>query len=396
MNIIKRISIFIRTRIEYGIGISKTVGLEAKLLGGKKVLIVTDKNLIELGLLNNIFKSLEEQKIDYEVFNDVEMNPRDYNVMSGVKKFKSKKCNVILCVGGGSPIDVGKGISIVASHGGNIKDYETKELLSYDESKTLVRNNTFPIIAVPTTSGSGSEASPYAVIIDTNRKYKMAILTPYIYPVVALVDPELFISLPGKIVAEGGMDVISHAVEAYTCLQANPFSDAFALQTISMVGKNLREAVYDQSNIFARGNMALASIIGGISASLSNTHLSHAMAEALGSVYDISHGLACGYTLPVVMKYNHPVCYQKYVDIARTLEFNNNQGNLRERSVAAINAIQNLIDDISLKKISTIIKVKPDLKLLSKKTLENIAITGNPRNVNYEDIIGMFNSIFSK
>jgi len=384
------------TRIEVGEGISGNVDIEVRNYGCNKPIIITDKNLVKLGLVEKICKNLYQNNIKYSIFDNISENPHDVDIEKGADFFKKEAGDIIIAIGGGSPIDAAKGISILVTQPGRIMDFEIKKVMSFNENKELIKDNVIPIIAIPTTAGSGSETSPYAVITDSSRNYKMAICSPFLYPKVALVDPLLMVSLPKNITAEGGMDALSHAVEAFISKPANPFSDAFALESIKLINNNLITAVNSGDDISIRKNMAIASIIGGIAATLSDCVAGHCMAESLGSVYNISHGLACGNVLPLILEYNFPVIKNKLLEISKVFNvYDNSLKDIDYYAKKTIDHIYNLISESGLRKLNETINEKPDFELLSQKSLENVSVPSNPKEIGRADFYTLFEKLFN-
>ena len=389
------LSIYMGTRIEVGVGISDNIGIEVKNYGCKKPIIITDKNLVKLGLVEKICKSLDQNDIKYSIFDGISENPHDIDIEKGANFFKNEEGDIIIAIGGGSPIDAAKGISIKVTQPGKLRDYEIKKVMSFNENKELIKDNVIPIIAIPTTAGSGSETSPYAVITDTLRNYKMAVCSPFLYPKVALVDPLLMVSLPKSITAEGGMDALSHAIEAFISKPANPFGDAFAIESMKLINNNLITAVNNGDNISARENMAIASIIGGIAATLSDCVAGHCMAESLGSVYNIAHGLACGNVLPVILEYSLPVIKDKLLEISKAFNiYNNPTKDIDYYAKKTIDHIYNLISESGLRRLKEVIKEEPDFELLSKKSMENVSVPSNPKKIGHDDFYILFKKLF--
>ncbi|WP_153733441.1 iron-containing alcohol dehydrogenase, partial [Sporosarcina obsidiansis] len=247
------------------------------------VLIITDRGIKSAGLLEDIYKSLQDNDITFDEYYDVKPNPRDTDCDFAANKFRNKKIEGILTIGGGSAIDTAKAISILLANDGSIKDYEGISVAPIDP---------LPIISIPTTAGTGSEVTFWSIITDTKNEYKMAIGDPRIAPKVALLDTELTASLPAFIAASTGMDALTHAIEAYTCKVANPISDGMALHAIRLICGNLEKAVYGKDNESARENMLIGSLIAGIAFGNADTASVHCVAEAIGGLYDTPHGVA--------------------------------------------------------------------------------------------------------
>ncbi|SFP79586.1 iron-containing alcohol dehydrogenase [Hydrogenimonas thermophila] len=260
---------FMPTENFMGIGCLSELGKQAKTLGGTKALLVTGKSRRNS---ETIVKLLKDSGIDSVIYSDVQPNPTVKNVHDGVDLYKKENCNIIVALGGGSPIDCAKGIGLIATNGGSIKDYE-----GLDKSKKPMP----PFIAVNTTAGTASEMTRFTIITDTDRHVKMAIVDWHVTPNVSFNDPELMISMPAHLTAATGMDALTHAIEAYVSTIATPITDSAAIKAIELISKYLRPAVANGENIEAREKMAYAEFLAGMAfnnASLGNVH---AMAHQL-------------------------------------------------------------------------------------------------------------------
>ena len=278
----------------FGRGSVNVVGERCEILGAKRALIVTDTFLkgLEGGPVDKVVQSLEEKGITYAFYDGVEPNPKDTNVRDGLKVFEAEKCDLILTVGGGSAHDCGKGIGIAASHEGDLyENYAGIEKLS---------NPLPPIVSVNTTAGTGSEVTRHCVITNTEKKIKFVIVSWRNTPLVSINDPELMTGKPAGLTAATGLDALTHAVESYLSLGANPVTDSMAIQAIKLISTNLRQAVANGSNIEARENMAHASLLAGMAFNNAGLGYVHAMAHQLGGLYDIPHGVANAVLLPHV------------------------------------------------------------------------------------------------
>jgi len=248
-------SYFMPTVNLMGAGAVSEVGKQAKILGGSKALIVTGKVLVSVGITEKVVSFLKENGVDTVLYDDVNPNPTVENVEKGLSLYKKENCNIIVAVGGGSPIDCAKGIGLVASNGGSIKDFE-----GLDKSK----NPMPPFIAVNTTAGTASEMTRFTIITDTDRQVKMAIVDWHVTPNVSINDPELMVSMPVSLTAATGMDALTHAVEAYVSTIATPVTDSAALKAIELVSQYLRPAVANGENMEARDKMAYAEFLAGM------------------------------------------------------------------------------------------------------------------------------------
>lgn len=301
---------FMPTRVECGNGISEKTGELVKELGVTRVLIVTDKGVRAANLLEGIEKSLLDVNVDYEIYDEVEPNPSSETIHRGVDYLKQHKSDAVLAVGGGSSIDTAKGIAAMATNPGHILEYE---------GVGKITNLPLPIIAIPTTAGTGSETTNSTIVTNRETSFKLAVISPHLFPNLAILDPALTLGLPQEITAATGMDALTHAIESYTSKAANPVSQAFAMQAVKMIGENLTKSYFVGTDLVSRENMLVASMLAGVAFSQSRLGNVHAISHTLGGVFNISHGIANAALLPFVMKFNLPACADKYKDIAIAL-----------------------------------------------------------------------------
>jgi len=372
------------TKIKYGPGVAESVGEEVKGFNAKRVLIVTDKGIIKAGLVDKVLKSLKATKLDTVVFDEVEPNPKDRDVEKGAALAKEKGIDLIVAVGGGSVMDSAKGIGSLVTNKGSLRDYWGLDTLSKPP---------LPLIAIPTTAGTGSEITMWAVIDDTSRKRvtKEYIGGRLICPSLALVDPLMTKNLPPKLTASTGMDALTHAIEAYTSIPASPLTDALALYSIRLIANNLGKAYANGDNLEARDNMMVASLMAGLAFSNSDTAGVHVMAETAGGLYDCPHGIACAVFLPYVMEYNLIANPEKFADIAEAMEENVTGLSIKEASRKSVDAVKKLLLDIDITLNAAKLGVrKEDIAWLAKKAAANIGAIDNPRKLREEDFIKMF------
>jgi alcohol dehydrogenase class IV len=301
---------FMPTQVESGNGISNKTGELIKELGAARVLIVTDKGVRAANLLEGIEKSLQAVSLDYEIFDDVEPNPSAETIRRATDYLKEHNSDAVLAVGGGSSIDTSKAIALMAKNPGDILDYE---------GVGKIINPPLPLIAIPTTAGTGSEVTNSTVITNKETSFKLAVLSSYVYPKLAILDPALTLNLPQGITASTGMDALTHAIESYTSKAASPISQALAIQAVKMIGENLTKCYFVGTDIEARENMLVASLMAGAAFAQSRLGNVHAISHTLGGVFNIPHGFANAALLPFVMKFNLPACAEQYKDIAVAL-----------------------------------------------------------------------------
>ncbi len=371
-----------------GAGCVKLVGERCQILGGKKALIVTDKFLrnMEGGAVELTVKSLQEAGIEVAYYDSVEPNPKDTNVADGLKIFQDEKCDMIVTVGGGSAHDCGKGIGIVAAHEGDLYEYAGIETLT----KALP-----PIVAVNTTAGTASEVTRHCVITNTKTKVKYVIVSWRNLPLASFNDPELMVKKPAGLTAATGMDALTHAIEAYVSKDANPVTDAAAIQAIKLISNNLRQAVALGENLVARENMAYGSLLAGMAFNNANLGYVHAMAHQLGGLYDMPHGVANAMLLPHVEKYNLISNPQKFADIAEFMGENIQGLSVMEAAEKAIDAMFRLSTDIGIPTSLKEMGIKEeDFEYMAEMALKDGNAFSNPRKGNEKDIVAIFKAAF--
>ena len=385
MNLLNSFTFELPTKIQYGIGATGDLADVIKNLNAVKVLLVTDKGIVRSGLLDRIIDLLESNKLRWQVFDSVEANPKDYNVQQGAEVASRFGPDCLVALGGGSPIDCAKAIAVVARQGGAVRDYEGPNKIGAD---------VLPLIAIPTTAGTGSEVTFSSVITDSGEKFKFSIKDPRIAPRVALVDPEMTVSMPPDLTASTGMDALTHAIEGYTAKAAEPIADSAALYAIELITSNLRTALFDGSNLEARAGMLLGSLLAGIAFSHSDVAAVHCVAEALGGKYDAPHGVCNAVVLPAVMAYNMEYCKERYARIAAAMGLFDE--NIDKAARRAVDAVQKLAVDVHLPAFSTLGVQENDLEELAINSVKNGSNVDNPRPMSKEDYLSLFKTLFSR
>lgn len=332
MNFDATILFTLPTRVLYGYNSVSLAAGEAKKLGAQKVLVVTDKGVRNAAVVDPLLRNLESGGLAYEIFDDVPEDPGTKVVDKGVQLLKQTGCNAVAIVGGGSPLCAGKGIALVATNGGNVRDYEGVE---------KYKTPPLPVIAIPTTAGSGSEVSASFIISDEQRNnYKMTINGYYCHPNVAILDPLLLRSLPARQFIISGMDALTHAIEATCTNQATPLTDAIAYEAIRLMMKNMVVAAYTD-DLEAKRDQLFASTMANIACGNAKLGLVHAMSQPLGS-YHLAHGLANGILLPYVMEYNLPACEEKLARMAEVIGAAQPHMSVSQKARRAIDSVKEL------------------------------------------------------
>ena len=272
------------------------------------ILVVTDPGLREAGIVDRVTTVLDDADIDYAIFDGVVGNPAARSVHAGLRQYVKEECGALLGVGGGSPMDVAKMIGVVASNRGRIDEY----LLAPGK----VARDPPPIFCMPTTYGTGSEVTPFAVLTNPKTRNKDPVISWRIAPKVGILDPDLAAALPASMGSPTGMDALTHAIESYINLLATPITEGIALSAIELIGENLRIACANDHETEATGNMLIASCMAGIAFSQTRLGNVHAMSHPVGAFFDVHHGLANAILLPYVMEYNMTARVEKFATIA--------------------------------------------------------------------------------
>lgn len=275
-------------------------------LGGKKAFIISGPSLYKNGLVDRTISYLTNARIDAEYFTEIEANPCVTTVDKATRAFLASGADFIVALGGGSPMDVAKAVAVVARYGGSITDYEGAH---------KVPGRIIPMIAIPTTAGTGSEVTAFSVITDHTRNYKLTVFSYELLPEYAILDPELITTVPASVAAACGIDAFIHAQEAYVSLAASPFSEAMSEKAMELIGGSIRSYVANRSDEAAAADMLIGSLLAGIAFSYARLGNIHAMSHPLSAYFDIPHGVANGVLLPVILEYNALADHGKYLKI---------------------------------------------------------------------------------
>ncbi|HEY8601934.1 MAG TPA: iron-containing alcohol dehydrogenase [Thermomicrobiales bacterium] len=366
------------TRVSFGFGTAATLGRELAALGARHPLIVTDGGVIGAGLLDGPRASLAEAGLDATVFDNVEANPSVETVEAAIAAYQSNGCDALVAIGGGSPMDVAKAAGIVIANGGGIRDYEGKpELIAADLP---------PFVCIPTTCGTGAEVTPFAVITDHARSWKMSIASPRAIPAVAIVDPELFLGLPPALVAATGMDALTHAIESYTNRAAQPFADALDLQAIRLIGRSLRPAVAN-ANRAAIADMAIAATLAGMGFAQNRLGIVHAISHPVTSYVGTPHGVANAILLPYVLEYNAIGCGDRLIDVAVALD-GPTAGQVTPET--AIAAVRRLATDVGIPATLGAVGVTEEhVERIATDAMKSGNVQINPRRATRDSILGV-------
>jgi choline dehydrogenase len=372
------------TEMKHGLGAIRTLADEVKSLGLKRPLLITDPGIVKAGLLERATASLEAAQVDYLVFDRVIPNPPIMLVDEGASLYQNEDRDGLIALGGGSAMDTAKAIGVVVNNGGSILDYEWA-------LPQPIQRRTPPTICIPTTAGTGSEVTLWAVITDPERKIKFNVGgTPLIGAWLALLDPELTFALPPTVTAGTGMDALAHAIECYTCAYAQPITDSVALLAIEYVARYLRVAFAQGHNVEARYKMSQAAMLGGLAYGTESAGAAHAMSQSAGGVYpNVPHGPFTARLLGPVMEYNYPGEPEKFARIAQAMGEDIRGLSIWQAAEKAVAAVMRLTEEVEIPTLQTLGLQQEDIPMLAEIAFKDPQTVGNPRDLSvkaYEKI----------
>ena len=369
----------------HGAGAINSIPDEIKGRGFKKVFVASDPDLIKFNVTKKVTDVLDNAKIEYTIFSNIQANPTISNVKSGVDEFKKFGADCIVAIGGGSSMDTAKAIGII------INNPEFADVRSL-EGVAPTKNKCIPIIAVPTTAGTAAEVTINYVITDEEKSRKMVCVDVHDIPVVAVVDPDMMSSMPKGLTAATGMDALTHAIEGYITKGAWELSDMFHLKAIEIISKHLRGAVENTPE--GREGMDLGQYVAGMGFSNVGLGIVHSMAHPLGALYNTPHGVANAIILPTVMEYNAEATGDKYKYIAKAMGVEGVEDmSQAEYRKAAVDAVKKLSKDVGIPaNLKEIVKEKA-LDFLSQSAFDDACRPGNPRDTSVEEIKELYKSL---
>jgi len=381
-------SFVIPTVMKHGLGAVQTLADEARALGIKRPLIVTDSGIVKAGLLERATAPFKAANVGYAVFDRVAPNPPIATVDEGAAVYASEKCDGIVGFGGGSAMDTAKSIGVVAANGGSILQYEWAD-------PQPIKNRIPPTICVPTTAGTGSEVTLWAVITDPNRHIKFNVGgTPHIGAWVALIDPELTLDLPPAVTAGTGMDALAHAIECYTCAYAQPLPDSVALNAMEYVAKHLRVAFAQGHNVEARYGMSMAAMLGAMAYGTESAGAAHAMSQSAGGVHDVPHGALTTRVLGPVMEYNYKGEPQKFARIAQALGEDIRGLSVWDAAEKAVDAVYRLTEDVEIPTLQELGFKREEIPHLAEIAFKDPQTIGNPRDLSLKSYVQIYERTF--
>ncbi|WP_433923329.1 iron-containing alcohol dehydrogenase [Paenibacillus taichungensis] len=368
-----------------GRGCLHEAGKMIEKMGIRKALVVSDRRLISSGVAEQVLSILRKSGLDYVVYDEVQPNPTCQNVHDGLHVFMDHGCDAIISIGGGSPQDAAKGIGIVATNGGHIRDYE-----GLHQSK----HKSVPLVAINTTAGTSSEVTMNYVITDEERKVKMVMVDRNSLVDLSVNDPELMLSKPASLTAATGMDALTHAVEAMVTPGGFTVTSATAAAAVELIFEYLPRAVRDGSDLEAREHMTYACFLGGIAFNNAGLGYVHAMAHQLGGVYDLPHGVCNAMLLPYVEELNAKHVPGKFRHIAKAIGMDVKGKRDEECSEYVIEAIRQLSKEVGIPERLSELGVKdPDVELLADNAMKDACAPGNPYQPSRDEVMELFRKI---
>ncbi|MFL5803774.1 MAG: iron-containing alcohol dehydrogenase [Roseiflexaceae bacterium] len=382
-------SFTIPTVMKHGLGAVGALGEEAQALGMRRPLLVTDPGIVRAGLLDRAAAPLRAARLDYLVFDRVAPNPPAALVDQAADIYHREHCDGVIGFGGGSSMDVAKSIGVVAANGGSIMDYEWAD-------PQPIKQRIPPTICVPTTAGTGSEVTLWAVITDPQRKIKFNVGgTPLIGAWLALIDPELTFDLPPSVTAGTGMDALAHAIECYTCAYAQPLPDAVALQAMEYIGQYLRVAFAQGHNAEARYKMSMAAMLGALAYGTESAGAAHAMSQSAGGVHDVPHGALTARLLGPVMEYNAIGEPHKFARIAQALGEDTRGLSVWQAAEKAVAAVYRLTADVEIPTLQELGFSADEIPQLAEIAYRDPQTIGNPRDLSLESYVKIYRRAFA-
>jgi alcohol dehydrogenase class IV len=373
---------FVAPEFLFGSGAIEVVDRYIKNLGVKKVMVVTDPGVIKAGWAEVIERYIKGTGIPFIIYSNVTPNPKDKEVMEGVEIYKHEGCDMIVAIGGGSPMDCAKGIGITCTNNGNILDFEGVDQVPLPGP---------PLICVPTTAGTAADVSQFAIIHDSPRKVKIAIVSKTLVPDVALIDPITTTTMSPELTAETGLDALVHAFEAYVSNASSPVTDVNAIKAIRLITHNLVPACSHKKDLRYRDRMMLASLLAGLAFSNASLGIVHAMAHSLGGLLDLHHGECNALLLDYAVKFNFDTAVEKYSDIAQAMGIDTEGMNHERIKEALVNEIGSLRQRAGISHtLGSLGVTKEMIPQLAKFAYDDPCMVTNPREASVNDIEGIY------
>lgn len=374
--------------IHFGLGCLKKVGSEAVRFG-KRPLLVSDQSMQKAGYVEQALEQLKAGGVEAAVYDQVNAEPTDKIVDEGLLIYKKNKCDMVIGLGGGSPIDAAKTIAVMATNPVKVTEFVGLNKIS---------NPGAPIIAIPTTAGTGSEVTRFMVITDTARDIKMVSVSDYLMPKVAIIDPLLTLSMPRWVAASTAVDALTHAIESYISRKAHPLTEILALEAIRMLGAYLRRAWANPEDLEAKNYVMLASSVAGMAFANSSVAMVHGLSRPIGAYFHVPHGLSNAILLPLVMEFSRVASPQKFVKMAEAMGEHIEELTEMEAAQSAVEAVRQLCDDIEIPSATELNLKQEDFMRLAPKMAEDALASGspenNPRRPTKEEIVEIYAKLF--
>lgn len=369
---------FVAPEIVFGAGSRKAVSNFALNFGARKVLVVSDPGVVAAGWVAEIESLLTEAGLGYATFTGVSANPRVEEVMTGAELYRSEECDVIVAIGGGSPMDCAKGIGIVSAHGRNILEFEGVDTITIPSP---------PLILIPTTAGTSADVSQFAIISDPNRRFKFSIISKAVVPDVSLIDPEVTQTMDVFLTACTGVDALVHAIEAYVSTGSGPLTDSHALEGIRLINTHLENLIAQPADAYLREQIMLGSMQAGLAFSNAILGAVHAMAHSLGGFLDLPHGLCNAMLLEHVVAYNYSACEDRFRRIAQAMDIDTRGMTPPAVRQRLLGRIAELKRNVGLEKKLAELGVRTaDIPSLSGFAMQDPCIVTNPRKSSQRDV----------
>ncbi len=363
--------------ILFGHGSLNYAALCAFRMGAEKVFLVSDEGLEKAGWVERVISILKKEQLAWHYYSAVNSNPRDYQVSEGAERYLEEGCDVVMAIGGGSPMDAAKGIAMVASNGGKVQDYE---------GANRIQRPLPPMVFIPSTAGSGADISQFAIITDMQRQVKMSIISRTLVPNISITDPQLLTTKPNDLIISSAIDALSHAVEAYISTIASTLTDIQSLKAIDLILTHLSVALQDRS-MQALEKLSSAGTFAGMAFSNASLGLDHALAHSLGGKLDVAHGLIHPVLLPHVMRFNLPTCVEKMAAIGEII-LGRRLGSDEATAQAGIERLEAFFDDLHISTHLRDIVDDPDvLPQICEMAVYDTCLVTNPREATVEDMI---------
>lgn len=370
--------------IIFGRGLLGQVGACARRLGGKKVFLVSDQGLFDAGWVDQVMKSLLEAGLEFVYYDQVTPNPKDHEIETGAQEYVAQGGDVIVGLGGGSAMDAAKGIAILVSNGGRIRDYAGTD---------KIHRPLPPLVLCPTTCGTGSDVSQFAIVNDSSERCKFTIMSRCIAPDISLTDPDLLRTLPEEYVGTTAIDALSHAVEAYFSVASSTLTDVNALRALTLLANSFVPAVREQ-NPRDMENLARASLHAGMAFSNSLLGIGHALAHPIGGLYDANHGSVNAVLLPEVLRFDFPVVREKLPEMALALghKYSGSENEAQEQAQETIGTL--LAEGGAPSSLRSLGVRGEDLPLLAERAAQDVCLLTSPRETDEEDLLALLRRAF--